>query len=105
MRQFRPVLGKVLTLIRWTTMMLVLSLPILPTLAFIALSLFPIFSWASILLTDNFSPGDMKVPTCYSLKINGGETVSVSTVALTDRYRYYIRSEYTVQDGSLFFPP
>jgi hypothetical protein len=78
--QSRPVLGKVLILIRWTIIipvLLVVTLPILLTLAFIVLPLFPIYRWVSMLITDEFNAGDMKVPTFYSPELNEREELAI----------------------------
>lgn len=63
-----PFIGKVLTLIFWTMMISValLAILILFPCAFIVLFLFPVFRWISILITNDFNTGDMKVPTFYA---------------------------------------
>ena len=43
-----------------------LTFSILPTLDFVIPGLFLFNRWASIVSTDDFNPGDMKVPTFYS---------------------------------------
>ena len=78
--QSLPILSKVLTLIRWTItipFVLVLTFSILLTLIFIIPALILCVRWFSIVVTDDFNVGDMKVPTFYSTENEGDEIAFV----------------------------
>jgi hypothetical protein len=80
-------LGKVLTLIRWTIMIpfiFALFFPVLLTLGFVIPASFLIYGWVSILATDYFNSGDMKVPTFYSTSKDGNEVAYILFVFLVD---------------------
>ena len=74
--QSLPISSKAMILIRWTIMipfLFTLTFPILLTLIFVIPSLFLFYRWISILAVDDFNIGDMKVPTFYSTRQEGGE--------------------------------
>ena len=78
--QSLPILGKALVLIRWTIMILclfALTFPFLLSLVFIIPAIFLIYRWISILATDYFHTGDMKVPTFYSTSKDGDEVAYI----------------------------
>ena len=78
--QSLPILSKVLTLIRWSItipFVLVLTFSILLTLIFIIPALILCVRWFSIVVTDDFNVGDMKVPTFYSTENEGDEIAFV----------------------------
>jgi hypothetical protein len=76
-----PTISKVLILIGWNVAILALLTVASPIILFsiiAILSLFPVFRWASILVSDELHTGDMKVPTFYSSEIDeGGELKSM----------------------------
>ena len=70
------ILSKVLKIIGQTIMIvasLVSIFPVLLLLVLILLSLFPVCRWVSIAITEDFNPGDMKVPTFYASRFNEGK--------------------------------
>ena len=76
--QSLPILIKVLILISWSIMIpliLALTVLILPPLVFVISGLFLCLRWFSIVSTDNFNIGDMKVPTFYTTG-NDGDGIS-----------------------------
>jgi hypothetical protein len=77
-----PIQSKVLILIRWIIMIpfiLAITFFILLTLVFSISGLFLYVRWISIATTDDddFSIGDMRVPTFYSTENKGNEIASV----------------------------
>ena len=80
-----PILGKALILIRWTIMipcLFALTFPFLLSLVFIIPAIFLIYRWISILATDYFHTGDMKVPTFYSTSKDGDEVAYISFMSV-----------------------
>ena len=79
------ILSKVLLLILSTIIipfLFALTFPILLTLLFAIPGLILFLRWFTMLVTDNFNTGDMKVPTFYSVRDDGGKKAYVFTMSV-----------------------
>ena len=75
-----PIIGKVLILISLAIIipfLFALVIPLLLTLAFVTPAIFLIHRWISILASDYFNTGAMKVPTFYSTSRDGDEVTYI----------------------------